>query len=299
MNTWQGLKQEKQFGLSTNKRHVGRPIFLSCVPLPESRQPPPCSARDLWRSSFFKGPMAKRLTDSEKWNDPWFHKLPPELKLFWIYLVDNCDHAGLWKANPDLAEFQTGVTIVWGEGAGRVPKELEERVVPKGDYWFIPKFLKFQYGESLNKGDAVSGALEKIRNKGFSDSLQTLMGGSIHSVGRVKAKAMAKAKAEAKAKEGGMGETKPETQIQKVVKGWKMLNELPIEGPESAEWDKVHFPRHAKSAKSLLGLFGYEGAINCMEHVFWEMKNKKLSCTIETIVKHSDLYREKLAGSGR
>lgn len=86
-----------------------------------------------------------------------------------------------------------------------------------------------------------------------------------------------------------------ETDIQRIVKGWKVLNGIPIEGPDSASWDKVHFPRHAKSANALLTLFGSRvEALDCMEHVFGEMQRKKLSATIETIVKHSDLYRETL-----
>lgn len=92
---------------------------------------------------------------------------------------------------------------------------------------------------------------------------------------------------------------KKENELQKIIKGWKMLNDLPTEGEESKLWDKVHFPRYAKSAKSLLSLFGYEGAVNCMEYVFLDMQKKKLTCTIETVVKHSDSFREQLARRGQ
>lgn len=84
-----------------------------------------------------------------------------------------------------------------------------------------------------------------------------------------------------------------ETGIQKIVKGWKLLNGIPTDGPPSQAWDKVHFPRHAKGAKSLLTLFGsWEEAVKAMEYVYWGLKEKKLDCTLETIVKHSDKYRE-------
>lgn len=90
---------------------------------------------------------------------------------------------------------------------------------------------------------------------------------------------------------------KSETDLQKVVKGWKMLNSIPIEGAASQAWDRVHFPRHAKSAKALLDLFGdWEKAVEAMEYVYMHLVSKRLSCTIETIVKHSDLYREYKAG---
>lgn len=92
---------------------------------------------------------------------------------------------------------------------------------------------------------------------------------------------------------------KQETDIQLVVKGWKLLNNIPTEGDDSKSWDKVYFPRYAKSVKSLLSLFGYEDAVQCMEFVFDHMKKSKLSCTIETVVKHADLYREKLSGRNK
>lgn len=92
---------------------------------------------------------------------------------------------------------------------------------------------------------------------------------------------------------------KPLTDIQMVVKGWKMLTNIPTEGPESSAWDKVHFARCAKPAKSLMELFGvngWEGAVEAMEYVYMTLTAKKLSCTLETVVKHSDLYREYKAG---
>lgn len=94
------------------------------------------------------------------------------------------------------------------------------------------------------------------------------------------------------------GEKRPLTDLQKVVKGWKMLTDIPTEGEESASWDKVHFSRCSKSAKSLLDLFGYPEAVNAMEFVYDWLKSKKLDGTLETIVKHSDRYRE-VMGNGR
>lgn len=89
------------------------------------------------------------------------------------------------------------------------------------------------------------------------------------------------------------------SELQKIVKGWKLITEIPVKGPESTDWDKVHFARNAKSAKSLLTLFGYEGAVECMAFVYNYMKDKKLDCTLETVVKRSDLYREKMGESVR
>jgi len=87
--------------------------------------------------------------------------------------------------------------------------------------------------------------------------------------------------------------TKPLTDIQKLVKGWKLLKGIPTEGDESTRWDKVHFPRASRSAKALLDLFiDLREAVRCMEYVHDWLKGKKLDFTFETIIKHSDMYRE-------
>jgi hypothetical protein len=59
--------------------------------------------------------MAKRLTDSAKWDDPWFAELPSKYKLFYIYLLDECDHAGIWKVNFRKANFMIGETLEQAE----------------------------------------------------------------------------------------------------------------------------------------------------------------------------------------
>ena len=43
--------------------------------------------------------MAKRFTSTEIWNEDWFLDMPAEYKLFWYYMLCECDHAGLFKVN--------------------------------------------------------------------------------------------------------------------------------------------------------------------------------------------------------
>lgn len=85
--------------------------------------------------------MAKRLTDSTKWNDSWFTELPMDMKLVWIYILDTCDHAGVYKVNLKLLKFQTGTERTDTE----IIEYLKERIYIKADKWFIPKFIMFQY----------------------------------------------------------------------------------------------------------------------------------------------------------
>lgn len=112
--------------------------------------------------------MAKRFTDTEKWLDDWFVGLSPELKLFWVYLCDTCDHAGVWRVSPNAASRLLGVTVTLEDALAAFGK----RVVPfKEGYWFIVKFVAFQYGLPLNRANkAHASVLRILQKQGFDPS---------------------------------------------------------------------------------------------------------------------------------
>ncbi len=84
--------------------------------------------------------MAKRFTATEKWDDPWFCGLGATDKLFWIYILDKCDHAGIWRVNWPLVKFHIGEYVFDNtKFDGRVQ-------ILSADKWFIKKFIEFQYG---------------------------------------------------------------------------------------------------------------------------------------------------------
>ncbi len=103
--------------------------------------------------------MAKRFTDTTKWDDEWFMDMPMEGKLFWLYLLDTCDHAGVWKVNKRLASFRLGFDV---DVAGTFGDRVE--VVENGEYWIIKKFLDFQYG-NLNVHNKVHNSALKILDR--------------------------------------------------------------------------------------------------------------------------------------
>jgi hypothetical protein len=109
--------------------------------------------------------MAKRFTDSTKWNDDWFFNLKNEEKLAWIYILDTCDHAGIWKKNLRLLNFQVGSNFVEDE----LKKVFEKQIIEIGDKWFIRKFIKFQYGKTFltSKTPAVISARELLIDLGI------------------------------------------------------------------------------------------------------------------------------------
>ena len=108
--------------------------------------------------------MAKRFTDSEKWKDAWFMDLPSKYKLFWLYLLDECNHAGVWKVNFKVSIFYIGENLEYSE----VKRILKSRITILNDeYWYINKFIKYQYNleiEDLNYKNKVHLSVLKILN---------------------------------------------------------------------------------------------------------------------------------------
>jgi len=94
--------------------------------------------------------MVKRFTDTELWEEDWFISLPQSLQFFWIYLKDNCDHAGIWK--PNMAKFTKlyGYEINLKEALENI-NNGKDRITPlKNGRWFLTGFIPFQYGSVLN-----------------------------------------------------------------------------------------------------------------------------------------------------
>jgi hypothetical protein len=85
--------------------------------------------------------MAKRFIDTNLFSDEWFNGLSKDGKLFFVYFITTCDHAGILKLNKRLCEFQTEI-----KSMDTVIEELGNSLVTlKEGLIFMPKFIKFQY----------------------------------------------------------------------------------------------------------------------------------------------------------
>lgn len=88
--------------------------------------------------------MSKRFTDTSKWLKPWFRKLPPKMKLFWQYILDNCDNSGVIDIDFELASFCIGEEITNDEAMKHISKQIHTFNKTK---WFVKDFIDFQFGE--------------------------------------------------------------------------------------------------------------------------------------------------------
>lgn len=112
--------------------------------------------------------MAKRFTDTEKWNDEWFMELDPALKCFWIYICDKCDHAGIWKVNFRLASVSIGAMIDKQSALNAFHDRVWELSIDK---WFVQKFILFQYPAGLTDANkAHVGVLKSLKYNNIDPS---------------------------------------------------------------------------------------------------------------------------------
>lgn len=107
--------------------------------------------------------MAKRFTDTNKWRKPWFRALDLKAKLTWLYLTDNCDHAGLWDAAFDLISSDLGFTVTRSD----LEHWFGEKLIVFEDKYFIPSFIEFQYGELKETSKPHLSVIKSLTSKGI------------------------------------------------------------------------------------------------------------------------------------
>lgn len=111
--------------------------------------------------------MAKRFTDTNKYKKPFIRGLQGAYKIFWDYLYHECDHAGIWIVDIEIAQLYVGKDMpITKEDALKYFNNGEKRIVEidGGCRWFIPSFIEFQYGE-LNEQNRAHNSVICILKK--------------------------------------------------------------------------------------------------------------------------------------
>jgi hypothetical protein len=125
--------------------------------------------------------MSKRKADTEKYNKKFVRGLPAPYKLLWDYLYLNCNHAGIWNVEIDVAQTRVAKTEKNGTITNDAPinvetalelfNEDEERikVLDNGKKWFIAGFIEFQQSifslSELNPSNKVHNSILTILKK--------------------------------------------------------------------------------------------------------------------------------------
>ena len=123
--------------------------------------------------------MAKRMTDTDKWKKRFVRELSSEFKLLWLYILDDCNHAGIWEVDLEVASIRIGETLKFDIPAeDMLPQSFLDKIVifDNGDKWFIPEFIDFQYGElnpNSNVHKSVILLLQKYNLEGYMKGTQT------------------------------------------------------------------------------------------------------------------------------
>lgn len=93
--------------------------------------------------------MPKRFTDTDKWKKPYIRGLQGAYKLLWLYILDDCDHAGIWQVDFEVASIRIGEQVNEMEAIKSFGDRIE--IFNEGTKWFIVDFIDFQYGQLSEK----------------------------------------------------------------------------------------------------------------------------------------------------
>jgi len=118
--------------------------------------------------------MAKRFTDTDKWKKPFIRGLEAPYKLLWFYILDDCDHAGIWIVDLEIASIRCGHTFYEKDVLKIFNGQVD--VVRKGEIWFIRDFIDFQYGTLNPENRAHKSVLDRLKKYKIKPLISPLQG---------------------------------------------------------------------------------------------------------------------------
>lgn len=116
--------------------------------------------------------MAKRLTDTDKWNDDWYISLDNDYRIIWQWLLDNCNHAGICKRSMKLLNMMCNTDIL----EEKMIEIMDSRVISVDNNWFIPKFLKFQYTTLQSNKPVIISVVKELEKYGYEQYIPESFG---------------------------------------------------------------------------------------------------------------------------
>ena len=120
--------------------------------------------------------MPHRFTNTDKWRSQFLRKKDKDAKLLWLWLKDNCDCAGFWEVDLELAHDETGIeldnieTVFMGLQRGFIgaSKPLPRGIEGAYEWIWIRDFLSEQKNLPLNtENPAHRGIIKRIEQQAF------------------------------------------------------------------------------------------------------------------------------------
>jgi hypothetical protein len=123
----------------------------------------------------------KRFTDTEKWvKDKWYGDLEPRDKLFWLYILDNCDNVGVWEENMRVANLLIGYEYSLDTLLEVFGNRLHK--FDDGRKFWIRGFVQFQHADmnEESKSKAVQSYVSLLKKhrlwNEYTKGIDTLQG---------------------------------------------------------------------------------------------------------------------------
>lgn len=143
--------------------------------------------------------MPKRFTDTAKWTDEWWGSLDNDYRMVWLYLVDSCSIAGIWKKDFRGLNFNCNTKITEKDFI----QVFGSRVIDRGNFFFIPKFIRFQCPLGLNSNKpAIISIVRELEQNNLTQTVQELFGND-YLIIKGKDKGTGKDKGDGKGKDKG------------------------------------------------------------------------------------------------
>jgi len=115
--------------------------------------------------------MAKRFIETDLFQDPFVRGLQAPSKLLWVYLFLNCDNAGTWTVELDVACLRIGAQVTEAEALEAFQDKLV--ILDNGQTWFLPSFIKIQHKNELKATNAAhSKVIPKLLGYGLIEENQ-------------------------------------------------------------------------------------------------------------------------------
>lgn len=110
--------------------------------------------------------MAKRFTDTELYDKPWFMVLSCRLKCAVEYLFKKCDATGVWEPNYILAATYVGDGGFTEQELFSIDGGKQFEKLPNGKI-FLPGFCDFQYGVLTDSCRPHRPIIQKLKKHGL------------------------------------------------------------------------------------------------------------------------------------